>query len=125
MNRRTLKIIECFNITGIGFMTEVQHFEQGIPPNTKIIHPKSRECWIVKKRVLSGLLLVDNSETYFECETEVEHISHSFRLPELREKAIQEELKKRSNNIYWYLLSPEIRTQKEKPGVGDIFEILL
>lgn len=49
MNSRTLKIIECFNITGIGFMTEVQHFEHGIPPNTKIIHPKVENVGLSKR----------------------------------------------------------------------------
>jgi len=55
-----IKIIECFNISRLGLMTELQHFENGIPPGTQIIDLNTEESWIVKKRVLSGTLLVAN-----------------------------------------------------------------
>jgi len=38
MKPNHIKIIECFNIKGRGLLTEIQHFEDGIPPNTKLIH---------------------------------------------------------------------------------------
>ncbi len=114
-----IKIIECFNISRVGLMTELQHFENGIPPGTQIIDLNTEESWIVKKRVLSGTLLVANdSEIYFDCETEYTHVSSVFKTLEGREVAVQKELEKRKNGIYWYLLKPENKKQKVKPEIG-------
>ncbi len=118
-----VKIIECFNITAIGLIMELQHNENGIPPNTHIINEKTKERWIIKKRVLSGTLLIVDSETYFDCETEYQHISSQYKTKKDREIAIQKELEKRKNGIYWYLLIPENKKQKVKPEIGSIFKI--
>ncbi len=42
-------IVECFNISRVGLMTELQHFENGIPPETQIIDVNTKESWIVLK----------------------------------------------------------------------------
>lgn len=125
MEVNQVKVIECFNLKGLGLMTEIQHFENGIPSNCEIIDVKSNESWIVKKRVLSGLLLVANdSETYFECETEYDHISQRFSTVEDRNLAVEKELEKRRNGIYWYLLKPKRKKQKTKPVIGSVLKII-
>ncbi len=52
MEKGFVKIIECFNITGIGLLTELQHNENGISPNTKLIDTVTNETWIVKKKII-------------------------------------------------------------------------
>lgn len=79
METNSIKIIECFNITGRGLLTELQHSENGIPPNTELIDSITNERWIVKKRIHSGTLMIADSEVFFDCETEFEHISHSYK----------------------------------------------
>ena len=123
MRSNSIKIIECFNLTGIGLLTEVQHSENGIPPNTLVINSKTQEHWIVKKRILSETLLNASSETYFDCETEYKHILHSFKTEKARQTAVEKELERRKNGIYWYLLAPENKTQKVKPEIGSILKI--
>jgi predicted thioredoxin/glutaredoxin len=123
MKTNFIKIIECFNIIGIGLLAELQHFENGIPSNTKLINSESEESWVVKKRVLSGTLLIADSETYFDSETEFEHISHSFKTDNDRQIAIDKELNKRENGIFWYLLVSERKNKKVKPDNGSSWEI--
>lgn len=123
METNPIKIIECFNITGRGLLTELQHSENGIPPDTKLIDIESGEFWIVKKRVLSGTLLTADSETNFNCETEFEHISHSFKTEKDRQNAVGNELNKRKKGIYSYLLAPEYKSQKDKPQIGSLLKI--
>ena len=118
-----IKIIECFNITGIGLLTELQHFENGIPPNTKLINSKSEESWIVKKRVLSGTLLIAESEIFFDCETEFEHMSPSFKSDKERQALVDKELNRRKKGIFWYLLIPERKNIKIKPDIGSSWEL--
>ncbi|MBW1297898.1 hypothetical protein [Aquimarina litoralis] len=119
-----VSIVECFNISGIGLLTELQHFEKGIPPETQIIDLNTQEFWIVKKRVLSGILLVANdSEIYFDCETQYTHVSSTFKTLEDREIAVQRELEKRKNGIYWYVLKPDNKKQKVKPEKGSLLKI--
>ena len=123
MGTNSIKIIECFNITGRGLLTELQHSENGILPNTKLVNNESGESWIVKKQVLSGTLLIADSETYFDCETEFEHISHSFKSEKDRQNAVNKELNRRQKGIYWYLLAPEYKNQKNKPEIGSFLKI--
>jgi len=123
MKKGFVKVIECFNITGFGILTELQHNENGIPPNTEIIESETGEFWIIKKRVLSGILLIADSETMFDCETESEHISHRFKNINEREIAIEKELERRKNGIYWYLLKPLNKKQQSKPKIGAELKI--
>ncbi len=90
-----IKIIECFNITGIGLLTELQHNENGISPDTEIIDLKTETKWTITKRVLSGTLLIADSEIMFDCETKSEHISHSFKTQKDREIAVEKELERK------------------------------
>lgn len=124
METNSIKIIDCFDIKGLGLMTVIQHFENGIPPNTKVVNPDTDEYWIIKKRVLSGTLLVANSETYFDCETEFEHISNSYKTEKDRQIAVNKELNRRKKGIYWYLLAPESKNQKVKPETGSSLKII-
>ena len=112
-----IKIIECFNITGIGLLTELQHSENGIPPNTQIFDTITNKTWVVKKRVHLGILILDRSEKYFDCETDSMHIDSVFKNPKDREIAVEKESNKRKNGIYYYLIKPEKKKQKIKPEI--------
>ena len=72
---------------------------------------------------MSGTLLIADSETYFDCETEFEHISHSFKTEKDRQNAVDKELNRRKKGIYWYLLAPEYKNQKDKPQIGSLLKI--
>ncbi|RBW62503.1 hypothetical protein DS884_02565 [Tenacibaculum sp. E3R01] len=123
MKKNFVKIIECFNISGVGLLTELQHNENGIEPNTKLIYEVTDETWIVKKRVYHGFLILDKSEKYFECETESMHIDAVFKTHSERELAVDKELTKRKNDIYLYLIKPEKKKQKMKPEIGTELKI--
>jgi len=99
MKKGFVKIIECFNITGIGLLTELQHNENGIAPDTEIVDLNTETNWTITKRVLSGTLLIADSEIMFDCETKYEHISHSFKTQEAREVAAEKELERRMEFI--------------------------
>lgn len=123
MKSKCIKIIECFAITGRGLLTELQHFEDGIPPNTRLIHSELKTYWIVKRRVLSSTLSFANAEIHFDCETEVEYMSHSYKTQEDRQDAIDKELYRRKEGIYWYLLTSDNKNLKSKPRTGSILQI--
>lgn len=119
-----IKIIDCFDIKGLGLITEIQHNENGIPPNTLLVNTETNESWNVKKRVVSGVLLIGNDrEVYFDCETAYTHESLSFKSPKEQEIAIQKELERRKNGIYWYLLKPKHKHQTVKPTQGSFLKI--
>ncbi len=111
MTKGFVKVIECFDITGIGLLTELQHNENGIPPDTVIVDLNTETNWAIAKRVLSRTLRIIDSEIIFDCETKSEDISSSYKTQKDREIAIEKELERRKNGIYWYLLEPEIRTE--------------
>jgi hypothetical protein len=123
MEKGLVKIIECFNITGIGLLTELHHNENGIPPDTEIIDLKTESKWIITKRVLSGTLLIADSEIMFDCETKLEHIRHSYKTQKDREVAVEKELERRKNGIYWYLIKPMDKKQNLKPEIGTELKI--
>jgi len=118
-----VKIIECFNITGLGVLTEIQHHFDGIPPNSQIIDPETNETWIIKKRVLHGILIFNNSEKYFECESDSTHVDSVFKTQHEREIAVEKELNKRKQGIYQYLLEPLNKKQKRKLVIGSILKV--
>ncbi|MFB9095435.1 hypothetical protein ACFFVF_02815 [Flavobacterium jumunjinense] len=118
-----VKIIECFNIPGIGLLTELQHNENGIPPDTEIVDLKTETKWIIAKRVLSGTLLIADSEIMFDCEIKSKHISNSFKTQKDREIAVEKELERRKHGIYWYLIKPIDKKQKVKPEIGTELKI--
>lgn len=125
MNNNSVKVIESFNITGRGLMTELQHSVNGIPPNTKLFNPKTEEFWIVKKRVLSGTLLMTSSEVIFDCETEFEHTSSRFKTEKDKQIAFEKELEKRKIGVYWYLLVAENKKQTVKPEIGSLLKMTM
>ncbi len=110
-------------MTGIGLLTELQHAENGIPPNTQIIDSVTNEIWIIKKRVHHGILILDESEKYFECETESMHVDSVFKTQSQRKIAVDKELNKRINGVYLYLIKPEKKKQKLKPEIGTELKI--
>ena len=99
-----VKILSIINIKGLGELAEILHSFYGIAPGTKIFDINSEKEWILIKRVYNGTLLSENKETFFKCETEFEHLSQAHRNEEEKERYINEELTKRSNNVYWYLI---------------------
>jgi len=119
MDHTSVKIIECYTITGRGLLTEIQHSLDGLPPNTILMDPSSKQAWAVKKRVLSGLLMMADSEIVFDCETEFEHLSFAFKTEAERDKAFHNELEKRKQNIYGYLLTPTMDHSNVKPEPGS------
>ena len=123
MKKGFVKVIECFNITGIGILTELQHNENGIPPDTEIVDLNTETNWTVTKRVLSGTLLIADSEIMFDCETKSEHISNSYKTQKDREITVNKELERRKNGIYWYLIKPMNKKQKVKPEIGAELKI--
>ncbi|WP_405223789.1 hypothetical protein [Dokdonia sp. Asnod1-B02] len=118
MESSFIKIIECFNLPGIGLLTELQHNENGIPPNTEIIELETEKSWIIKKRVLSGTLLIADSEITFDCETEYKHFSNSYKNMKDREITVEKEIEKRKKGIYWYLIKPANKKEQVKPEIG-------
>lgn len=123
MEKGFVKIVECFNITGIGFLTELQHNENGIAPDTQIVDLITETNWIITKRVLSGELLIADSEITFDCETKSEVIRHSYKTQKDREIAVEKELERRRNGIYWYVIKPLDKEQKDKPEIGTELKI--
>ncbi|WP_196888828.1 hypothetical protein [Aureivirga sp. CE67] len=126
MKKGYVKIIECFDIPGMGMLAELQHYENGIPPNTEIIDLETENSWFVKKRVYHGILISDESETYFDCETESMQVDNSFSSLSDRKNAIKKELNKRKKGIYFYLLKfkTTIHKEKAKPEIGMKLKIL-
>ncbi|WP_460218286.1 hypothetical protein [Psychroserpens sp. MEBiC05023] len=123
MEAKTIKILECFKIGKYESFAEIQHSEDGIPPETQVYNQTSNETWIVKKRVFHGILILTNSEKYFECETETSHVDAVFANNLERSKAIEKELEKRNNGIYLYLIKPINKKQRIKPENGCILRI--
>ncbi|WP_157811725.1 hypothetical protein [Tenacibaculum sp. SZ-18] len=123
MESNFVKIVECYIITGVGILIELQHRENGIPPNTEIIDSTSNETWIIKKRVHNGILILDKSEKYFECETESMHVDSVFNTLTERRIGVETELDKRRNGIYMYLIKPKKKKQKLKPEIGTELKI--
>lgn len=121
MKSNFIKVIECFEVKGLGLITEIQHLESGIPPNTLVFNLESNESWIVEKRIFSGVLLRTNSEKYFDNETEFMHIDDFFGKP--IEIARNEVLSKRENGIYLYLLKAINKKQTMKPEKGSLLKI--
>lgn len=123
-----VKIIACFNITGIGLITELQHNENGIPPNSKIVDLATNKVWIIKKRVYHGILNLDDSEKFFECETESMHVDAVFSTLSKREIAVEKEQNKRKKGIYSYLIKAEMNHKKKKqipkPEIGSELKIM-
>ncbi len=123
MKKDFVKIIQCFNITGLGFLTELQHNENGIPPNTQLFDVETNETWIVKKRVFHGILILDKSEKYFDSETESIHVDSVFKAQSERKIAVEKELAKRKKGIYSYLIKPENKKKNLKPEIGTELKI--
>ncbi|WP_426430076.1 hypothetical protein ACPX19_11115 [Winogradskyella sp. HB-48] len=123
MEPNFVKVVECFNITGLGLLIELKHNLNGIPPNTEIIDCTTNEIWIVKKRVHHGILILDKSEKYFECETESMHVDSFFKTLSERKIAVEKEIDKRNNGVYTYLIKPEKKKQKVKPEIGTKLKI--
>ena len=76
-----------------------------------------------KKRVFSGILILDGTEKYFECETELMHVDSVFKSHAEREIAVKKELEKRKKGIYLYLLKPKNKKNKVKPEKGTLLKI--
>ena len=103
-------------------MTELQHFIDGIAPNT-IIEDDKGNSWKVKSRILSGNLMLIDSEVIFDKETSLDHISNTYSDEEKRNEATLKEKEKREQGIYWYLLVPTSKKNKQKPKPNGVLEI--
>lgn len=93
----------------------------GFPLIHELLIWKPKNAGLLKKE--SGTLLITDSETYFDCETEYEHINISYKNVKDIENAIEKELGKRKNGVYLYLLAPENKKQNAKPEIGSVLKI--
>lgn len=119
---RTIKILDSFQITGRGFLTELQHFENGLPPTTVVLDTTGNS-WFVRSRVFSGNLMVFNEEVVFDNESSTEHISKVISDNEKRKEDALREREKRERGIYWYFLVPTDKKNNEKPKPGSTLDI--
>ena len=131
MENNVIKVIDSFEIKGMGLLTEIQHNLEGIPPNTNLIDGATENSWIVKKRVFHGVLLKEGAEVSFDCETEITHVDAVFSDESKRAQVVKEELDKQKKCIYHYLLKPVkkgLQTRKKKkqvikPATGSMLKI--
>ena len=103
IKKDSIKIIDCFIISGLGIIAEIQHFKNGIAPNTEVFNLETGVYWVIKKRVFSGILIASNSEKYFDCETESMHVDFSFNTLKQRESMINNEIEKKEKKVFIYI----------------------
>lgn len=124
MEKGYVKILECFELTGIGLLVEIQHNENGIPTDSELFDQNRDQKWIVKKRVFHGILILYNSEVYFDCETKSIHVDSVFNSAEKRKIAVKKESDKRNQGIYMYIIASTDRKRKIKPEINSTLKIL-
>ena len=76
-----------FTITGIGIILELQHSENGLLKDTKLISEKSGRTWMVVARILFDHAIAE--QTIFDNES-VEYMLMRFESDQKRQKSINE-----------------------------------
>ena len=66
--KKTIKILDSWNITGFGMIAEVKNFHNGLPKGTILKSQDTELTWIVESRIIETLAM-DNL-TRFPKETE-------------------------------------------------------
>lgn len=115
----TIRAIECFEVSGIGMLTELQHFFDGLPSDTIVQSTNSHKKWRVTKRIFFNH--THGKQKVFANETPA-NLHFSFDRAANIEALAQAILDKEADNIYQYVLKPIGHTSK--PPVGDTMELV-
>lgn len=100
---------DSFTITGIGIILELQHSENGLLKDTKLISEKSGRTWMVIARILFDHAIAE--QTIFDNES-VEYMLMRFESDQKRQKSINEIKERESNTIFQYMLKPLGHSEK-------------
>ena len=94
---------DSFTITSIGIILELQHSENGLLKDTKLISEKSGRTWMVIARILFDHAIAE--QTIFDNES-VEYMLMRFESDQKRQKSINEIKERESNTIFQYISKP-------------------
>ncbi|AOW19332.1 hypothetical protein LPB138_00940 [Urechidicola croceus] len=116
--KKTVKIIDSWNITGFGIIAELENIHDGITKGTKLKSQETGLTWIVESRIVETLAI--DSLKRFPNETETPmHLN--FKSVSKLENAKETIIKKNRNRVFKYRLKPS--KQNEKPKNGEILLI--
>ena len=113
-----IKVIDSFKVQQLGILVELQHYEAGIPPGTLLMHTATQRKWTVERRMLYEPLLLLDAEVLFDCETQLDHISPSFKTKAAQKEAVTMEIAKRKAGVYWYLFNISKKQIVNSPEPG-------
>lgn len=111
--------IDSFEISEVGIILELQHYENGIIKNTELVSKSTGKVWKVIAR-----LLYDHAVQFqkiFAGEAK-EFILIGFESAALLQESIDRVKEKESRNIFRYILEPV--NHHEKPFIGDTLTIV-
>ena len=111
--------IDSFEISEVGIILELQHFEHGIAKNTELVSNTSGLAWRVKARLLYDHAVA--SQRIFPGETN-DFIMIGFESAELIQESIDRIKDKESRNIFRYILEPV--GHDAIPEIGDKMSII-
>jgi len=111
--------IDSFEISEVGIILELQHFENGIIKNTELVSKSNGKVWKVIARLLYEHAI--QFQKIFPNEAK-EFILIGFESTALLQESIERVKDKESRNIYRYILEPV--NHHEKPAIGDTFTII-
>ncbi len=118
-----IKIIESTNFIQSQILVEIAHIENGIPPETKLYDTLTNEYWIVKKRVCTSLLILNDAEKFFDCETQSIHIDNHFGSVKEKEVNLKKDVERIQKGIYFYILQYSNKKSQKKPVKGSLLKI--
>ncbi|WP_299229740.1 hypothetical protein [uncultured Psychroserpens sp.] len=109
---------DSFKITGRGIVLELQHSENGLSKETKLVSQKSGRTWKVITRVLFDHALAE--QKIFNNES-TNYMLMRFNSDYEKQKSINRIKKKETENIFQYFVNPI--GHSEKPENGEILKI--
>lgn len=118
-----IKIIESTDFIQSQILVEIEHLENGIPPETKLYDTVTNEYWIVKKRVYTSLSILNDAEKFFDCETQSVHIDNHFGSVKEKEVNLKKEVERNQKGIYFYIIQYSNKKLKKKPIKGNFLRI--
>jgi len=116
---KTIKIVDCWKITGYGMLADIQNLHGGLPTGTMLKSQTSGLTWQILSRMF-GSLSDDNETTRFSNETE-SLMTMSFKTADDRVKAKESIAKKNRNSIFQYRI--QAIGHIEKPNLGETLSI--
>ncbi|TCI95051.1 hypothetical protein [Tenacibaculum sp. M341] len=118
-----IKIIESTDFIQSQILVKIAHIENGIPPETKLYDTFTNEYWIVKKRVHTSLLIQNNAEKFFDCETQSIHIDNHFVSLKEKEVNLKKDVERSQKGIYFYILQYSNKKLQKKQIKGNFLRI--